>query len=691
MKCRWALLGVTLAPSLMLCAAEKASGFDDALATIDATLEAQAGCSVLRTWTPTQNGSVRFVGSVQKLTENAEAILEVRVDGKSCWTRKLEDADSLCHGVDIAVLDVEVQSKVEICVAAKTMAVQVRTVFQIIPEPYLSRWRAEGPTGYPAWSEEEMILLRKQGQDVLHAIREASKEKRGKIVLPPGDYLFHAKWSQASTLTRLENLEIMAAGVTFWFEPPLVHGLLFDHCRNVSVRGLTIDFTIPCWFQARVTEVDRKAKTLRATLMKGYEPRDANGAAENKGLRALMFYDTAGRFINHQHSPGTWEASEDGASVLVSKIERAGIPAALQQGDYVVGTLRTGAALRSSACANMRFEALNLWSSPGMAVFEGEGEGGHVYHRVRATRRPGSNRLHAFGADIFHLAGTDRGPTLDRCELAYGADDNLNIHGSFGRVVKREGDRQYYLQGPYAVGDAIEFRHQNSMALLGCATVTSVTSTPNGPSRDISDKYKAKGEALVEFDKTLDLPPLSLVVLDGKRSATGFVLRNCWLHDNFQRTLINGSPNGCIENNTLQNVGHGLVVQFETWGPWMEGPFARNLVVRNNRFIDSPPEGGVITVSMHPPGGGSNARRFEAKPVTNMVIESNYFGRTAATPLSIHNVDGLTIRNNAIDYPTEAPLPKGLHNTSKANWLYLQDCDSVFLLNNQTPARTKMP
>ena len=691
MKCRWALFGVTLAPSLMLCAAEKASGFDDALATIDATLEAQAGCSALRTWTPTQNGSVRFVGSVQKLTENAEAILEVRVDGKSCWTRKLEDADSLCHGVDIAVLDVEVQSKVEICVAAKTMAVQVRTVFQIIPEPYLSRWRAEGPTGYPAWSEEEMILLRKKGQDVLHAIREASKEKRGKIVLPPGDYLFHAKWSQASTLTRLENLEIMAAGVTFWFEPPLVHGLLFDHCRNVSVRGLTIDFTIPCWFQARVTEVDRKAKTLRATLMKGYEPRDANGAAENKGLRALMFYDTAGRFINHQHSPGTWEASEDGASVLVSKIERAGIPAALQQGDYVVGTLRTGAALRSSACANMRFEALNLWSSPGMAVFEGEGEGGHVYHRVRATRRPGSNRLHAFGADIFHLAGTDRGPTLDRCELAYGADDNLNIHGSFGRVVKREGDRQYYLQGPYAVGDAIEFRHQNSMALLGCATVTSVTSTPNGPSRDISDKYKAKGEALVEFDKTLDLPPLSLVVLDGKRSATGFVLRNCWLHDNFQRTLINGSPNGCIENNTLQNVGHGLVVQFETWGPWMEGPFARNLVVRNNRFIDSPPEGGVITVSMHPPGGGSNARRFEAKPVTNMVIESNYFGRTAATPLSIHNVDGLTIRNNAIDYPTEAPLPKGLHNTSKANWLYLQDCGSVFLLNNQTPARTKKP
>jgi hypothetical protein len=49
-----------------------------------------------------------------------------------------------------------------------------------------------------------------------------------------------------------------------------------------------------------------------------------------------------------------------------------------------------------------------------------------------------------------------------------------------------------------------------------------------------------------------------------RSEAWGFVLRDCWLHDNFQRTLINGSPGGLIENNTLQNVGHGLVIQFET-------------------------------------------------------------------------------------------------------------------------------
>lgn len=71
-------------------------------------------------------------------------------------------------------------------------------------------------------------------------------------------------------------------------------------------------------------------------------------------------------------------------------------------------------------------------------------------------------------------------------------------------------------------------------------------------------------EYLVEFDTPLELPPLSFVVLDEKRSADGFILRDCWLHDNFQRTLINKAPNGLIESNTLQNVGMGICVQFET-------------------------------------------------------------------------------------------------------------------------------
>jgi hypothetical protein len=53
--------------------------------------------------------------------------------------------------------------------------------------------------------------------------------------------------------------------------------------------------------------------------------------------------------------------------------------------------------------------------------------------------------------------------------------------------------------------------------------------------------------------------------------------------------------------------------------------------------------------------------------------------------LIIHNVDGLRIHDNSIDYPADAPNHVGPGNTSGVNWLYLQDCEDASIRGNQTP------
>lgn len=653
--------------------------------SIRARIDGASENEPLRTWKTGHAGGLRLVGELWKHADAPQARVTITAGGRTAWNRTLPAGDGIRHGFDVACPGLAADAMVEFRVTGNAA---VETRFRMVREPFLTRWSPDQSAGYPRWADDEKHKLRNKGQELLHNIREASRSKRGKLAVPPGDYLFHARWSQQSTLRQLADLEIDATGATFWFEPPMIHGLLFEDCRNVTVRGLTVDFTLPCWFQARVTGIDRSAGTVTAALMPGYEPRDAEGNPETSGKRALMFYNAEGVFINHRHSPGTWSLSDDRATILCSKIGGSGIPSSLKPGDHVVGTLRTGAALRSIGCSGMRFDGVNIWSSPGMAVYEGGGAGGNAYQLVRATRRPATNRLHAFGADIFHLAGADRGPTLERCELAYGADDNLNIHGSFGRVVARENERRYFLDGAYAAGDVIEFRHERTLEPLGRTRVVSVRNTPDGPSLPISEKHEAKGGTLVELEQAFDLPALSLVVMDGRRSARGFVVRDCWLHDNFQRTLINGAPGGLIENNTLQNTGEGLIVQFETWGPWMEGPFARDLVIRGNRFLDSPPDRPAISVSMHPAGGGTDRRRIAARPVTNLRITGNTFGRTSATPLVIHNVEGLEIRGNSIDHPPDAAAHQGLANSPTPNWLYLQDCGNVTAADNLTPGPT---
>jgi hypothetical protein len=553
-------------------------------------------------------------------------------------------------------------------------------------------WSADRPSGYPEWSEGEKKNRRDAGQAVLKQICTASAAGQKQVVIEPGEYLFNADCSRQSTLDGLHDLEIVAEGVTFWFEPPLMHALLFKNCRDIVLRGLTLDFTVPCWFQAQVLSVDRPANRLCATVMSGYEPMDAEGQPEYSGERAFMFYQADGRFINHRHAPTQWTLEDDGITMQCHS-GRFGIPAALQPGDYVVGSLRIGMALRSENCANMRYEMLNIWSGPGAAVWEGPGEGtlpehlsgfstsqdpvvpehrlngGHVYHRIRSTRRPGTNRLHAFGSDIFHLAGSDIGPTLDECELAYGSDDSFNIHGNFGRVVAAEDATQVYLQGVYASGDTLEFRDPESLELLGMAKAVEVHKATAGPVLAINETYEAKSEYLVELDQTLELPPLSLVVMDGKQSNAGFVIRNCWFHDNFQRALVNGSPGGLIEQNLFENLGYGLCVQFETWGPWMEGPFARDLVIRENRFLHCAPEEVVIGVAMFPAGG---ADRWDAMPVTNLKIEKNTIDAASGFPVKIHNVDGVHICDNDIQL---APLSR---DVKRADWRALQEPSNIW-------------
>jgi len=99
-----------------------------------------------------------------------------------------------------------------------------------------------------------------------------------------------------------------------------------------------------------------------------------------------------------------------------------------------------------------------------------------------------------------------------------------------------------------------------------------------------------------------------------------------------------------------------------------------DLVIRYNRFIDAPPGGPAIAVSMHPPRGGSDRRRFKARPVTDMTIAGNCFSRTRNVPISMHNVDGLRVCGNSIDWPSD-----------DSDWIYHQDCSTVAIENNMPP------
>jgi hypothetical protein len=566
-------------------------------------------------------------------------------------------------------------------------------------QPLVTEWAVDLPSGYPALSAHQAQSQREAGKRILQEIQTASDNELGVYVIEPGDYLFSAGNRFHPLLRGLKNLVIRAKGVTFWFEPPLERGLSFQNCENITIHGLEIDFTKPCWFQAQVKVINRSTNTLQAQIVEDYEPINSQGIPEFSGERACMFYREDGTFIVHRHIPTKWRMLEDGVTIDC-EAGRYGIPKELQKGDYIVGSLRTGPALGLENCSSVHFEDIRIWSSPGSAVWEGISSnipakitGGNLYRKLQATRRPGTNRLHAFGSDIFHFASSDRGATIENCELAYGSDDTFNIHGDFGRVVNVSDSTHIYLQGEYVVGDSLEFRDSSTIELLGVASVLSVERVTDGPSVKINETFQASSEYLIEIDRPLDLTPLSLVVMDGRRSNQNFIIRNCWFHDNFQRSLINGSPGGLIENNIFENLGCGICVQFETWGPWMEGPFANDLIIRGNHFIRCGPDTSVIAVAMFP---ASDASRWDAMPVKNLTIAENHIDATSGFPMKISNVDGLIIQNNQIERNITSnkgeatnPLPDPRFNWNKGtipethSWLDLHDSQRITVKGNE--------
>jgi hypothetical protein len=592
----------------------------------------------IRRWRTKQNGSMRLVGLLQRLHPGkGELLCRVYVNGQVRWSYHLSPTDSIPHCFDILLLDTPAGSYIDMALfpSDSENGSPVTWTAQIIPEPSTS-WSPYLPIG-PIFTPAQKDIQRKAGKQLLKSIENASSKGSSVYTIPPGDYRFSADWNYYPHIKNLRNMVVNATGVTFWFDAPDIFGLEFDDCRNVKVKGLTLDFDPLPFFQARVTAIDTRVGTITGTIMPGYEP------SEVGGNRTIFYYRPDGSFIRNGVIQCEWQRNGE---IVTVKAPAPGVSA----GDYFACPIRTGQTLRVIGCGNMTFEDCNIYAGGGMAVMEADGPGGDVYKRVRCTRRPGTNRLHAFGADGFHISVMEKGPVLDECEGAYLADDEVNVHGRFSSIIKKLAENRYIMAGepnPFVIGGNLSFWDFSTLMPLGDSIIKSVSPLPDGKSWDVT------------MDKSLNLP-VGALIDPHRQDSRYFVIKNCWFHDTAQRFLINGAPYGLIENNTFQNIGGNINIHEESWAGYTEGCFASGVNFRNNRILECGGggasaeayfQGGIMVVVV--PGGGNYLRH--STPIHNFTIENNYLEDVPGVPIYVTNVNGLKILGNVIDKPFSSP------------------------------------
>ena len=523
-----------------------------------------------------------------------------------------------------------------------------------------------------------------------HVLREtiqaAIRSDATFVRIPPGVYRIGPDPSGKAHLflDGVHDLTIDATGVELLMTNGLKTSLVAIHnCRNVTLRGLTVDCDPVTFLQGRIAGMapDRAWYDLRVDP--GY---DLDPLADKLRMRPMNIIDGNTPELSWKHGVPDlfperveWVPGEDRVlRVFVLPHCRGQVPVAV--GDPAVFPAFGAPGFTCRGSVNVTFENCTIYQSGSMAFHEHGGDGNTHLLNCRVIRRPGSGRLLSTNADGFHCKNMRKGPTIENCLFEGMHDDGINIHGMFAAVAETVADSATVKLVPYfeesgKPGDTIEFFSGKTGQSLGCRTLRKASLVDNSGRPERAKTYQhGVGYGLL-YEYELDAP----IHLDEHDAAInlnlcgrGFAIRDCVFRAFRYRGILLRSIDGVVENNRIFALGNdGIVLQSDLFS---EGPYAQNITVRNNSIdkvgmIPFMTSGRGISVwtNAHTIKTDTSALRLNR----NIVIENNRISDVTRDGIYVRNTDGVTLRNNPISgvgirdvYTKEPPQPISVVNVA---------------------------
>lgn len=392
-------------------------------------------------------------------------------------------------------------------------------------------------------------------------LREAVASHAARVVIPPGVYRGGPERGQHVHLTvrGASDLEIVAEGVTLVCTEP-TRALSFDGCRDITLRGLTVDYDPLPFTQGEVVAVDPPGGWLDIRLHAGYPV-----AAYTR----LDIVDRTTRY-RKRDKPFMWdtraELRPDGVVRVTSK-SAAGFA---QVGDLAsLGGWAPGAVAHTIVadnCARLTCDRVTVYTSNCMGFVTSGGEGGHRLLGCRVVPGPvppgaSEPRLLSTEADAILTSNLRLGVLTEDCEIRDAGDDSWSVQSSDYVLVKVDG-RTAWLAARDAL--AVQAGDRLQAALDGpTATVVECTRVARA-SAGLSDEVQRKLSAAQPWTFwRLNAGQLCRVTLDREspwaegasvydqdRQGNGFVFRRNRVRSS-GRVLLKAS--GLVEGNLLDS------------------------------------------------------------------------------------------------------------------------------------------
>ena len=523
-------------------------------------------------------------------------------------------------------------------------------------------------------------------------------------------------------LIGMHDLEIIGNGVEL-----VCHGLmvpfLIEGSRNLNIQGFRIDWELPLHCEVSVVAVYPKQEAFDVRikpsqpyeirngellfLREGYElnldrnlcwdPATMAVAYPTVGDLTLMrdsvvrfeknipyLYPTDSLDAVHRHRGReiaiTATELEPGLVRLTGKLNKLPKTGWVLVAKGKNGFNRLAPAVRIAGCTNVCLQHVTVHHAGGMGLIAERSTNVTLDHfAVRLP--PGKGRHLTTTADATHFNNCRGLIRLVDCYFENMLDDGTNIHGVYTMVQDvldkhtvglRIGHFQqmgYEFAGP---GDRIGFVDPKG------SFYPFITHTTERLEK-INQRYYR-----LTFRESLDpqiAPGMLMDNLDWYPEVE--VLRTKVINNRARGLLLSSPRRTVVEGCTFSNMMNALSMGVEFGGSWFESGHARDLVIRNNTFLDC---------GYHSPKGAALIRLGAAKSADavvfdKLVIQDNRFRTFDPAILSATRVGSLVFRNNTIEksdaYPVLNPNNPILHITR---------CDEVVIEDNtfDTPFGNKL-
>ena len=501
--------------------------------------------------------------------------------------------------------------------------------------------------------------------DLQSFVDSTLRSGKRRIVLPRGRHRVSPRDSVHLRLTALTNVEIIAEGVEMICTETSC-AISFEKCRDVRLRGMTIDYDPLPFTQGRIVRLAPDRGWFEFEVIEGYpdfskvEKRvEIFDAASGELLRELPDSEIA---AVHPMGERHFRIVRPKGFSFPDRVYQE------QIGDILVTNQRSANgtgdhAIVATDCAGLKLEDVTLYASPLFGFLELRCDGTN-YRRCKIDRRPqeedpikrGLRRLRSLNADAFHSIQATQGPAIVGCTAKFQDDDCVNIHGTYHLVTASHGNdlRVVAASGQLTIhpGDKVEFIPYEGKRP---ADAVAVRIEPDEPINEAEKTFVQKhpmDEHLRQrllsnnarfFKITLDhAAPLTMGagVCSSRSVGNGCLVQDCDFGHNRSRGILIKASNAKVLGNTITRSWMTAVLVAPEFAWWMEAACASNVLIEGNTVVGC--RGPAIDVTAR----GGDGKILPSGAHRNIIIRGNSIRESVWPNIHVTSTDDLVVKGN---------------------------------------------